>query len=160
MVVLAAEEHPLPGHEDIVEDEVGVCVSAHKSFLIILPSAEVVDGQDLLDTLVICRDSEGHGILLLVRAERPGGNDHDLVCNGCLGYVQLASPHHDAVALFFHHVQVHVRVCLLDRPFQPLALDVGLGACANQVASLEVFEPLQKILVIFGVAAVGSVGLE
>ena len=74
--------------------------------------------------------------------------------------MELASPDHDAVALFLHHMKVHVRIGLLDGPLQAFALDVGLGAAPDQVFVLETGKPFQEVLVILGLPAVELVGFK
>ena len=156
---LTAEEHPFPGNENIVEDQRGIGISVGKSTLDLLFRTDIVERQNVFDAFVISGHGKRHGIVLLVRPQGPGGNDHDLVRDGAFRDMHLAPPHHDAVFFLFHDPQIRVRVALLGGPFQAFTLDVGLRAGTDQIVTLEVFQPFEKVLVVLGGALVGFVRL-
>ncbi len=159
VLMFAGQEDPFPGDEAVVENHVGIRRARDESPLVMLPRPQVVDGHDLLQPVPVSRNGEGHGIVLVLGAQGPGGDDQDFIGHGGLGNVDLAAVDHDPVlqSLLDPHVGAGIR--LVGRAEHPVALHVGLGAAADQVFRLEAGEPLLEVLMVLGGAVVHLVRL-
>ena len=82
--MFAGQKDPFPGNEAIVKNQVGVGGPRHESAFEMLSRPQVVDRDDLLQSVPVSRNGEGHGVILVFAAQRPGGQRQDLVRHGGL----------------------------------------------------------------------------
>ena len=154
MLPFAGEEDSFPGHEAVVEYHVGIRSSGQEATLEMFPGSEVMDGNDLFQSVPVARDGKGDSVVLVLRTQCPCRHYQYLIGHRCLGDVQLAAADDDTVAQPFFDPYVSIRVRLLGGPQHPIALDVRLGAAAHQVFGLEASKPLLEVLVVLGGAFV------
>ncbi len=153
---LAAHEHPIHGHEHVLEHEQGL--AAHQAVVRLAhvdPALElaVVVGlaaEDLDDPRRVQGHGADQGVVGVLGPHELGGHDQDLVAVGRPGLMGLGPPDDDPVALTFDHAGEQVRVGLLVRGPGPVALDVGHPADDHLVGLLDVFQVFQEPLVIVG----------
>ena len=148
-----AEEHPLPGDEDVVEDDrrgvLGIPLIAAVA-AVQLPGVEARPADDMDHALRVARDGEGHGELLLPLAHGARGQDDQLVGRQRSRLMALCAAHDDPVLPFFDDAQVHVLVRLLLGAEVPVPLDVGHPGVGREVVLLHVLQEFDETLVVLG----------
>ncbi len=146
-VRLPAEEYPVPGDKDVVENGQHLVSSelmvAHvQGGPLQLPGIARLTPVNEEEALRIRRHGKGDGVVLLVLPEGHGGHDDHFLGIDHSGLVGLCPAHHHPILAPLHHAEEQIRVGLLHRPKAPVSLHVGHGPVHHQVLLLD---PLQKI---------------
>ena len=164
-IVLAAHEHPVPGHEHVVEHGEGL--AAHDGVLgvaaVDVPFQPAVfvglAAENVDDPRRVHGDGGGHGIVLVLGPQVGGGQDQHLMGIDHPRLVGLGPPDHDAVLPPLHNVDKEVRVGLLAGLLAAVALGVGHGPGHHDVGLLDILHILlQPLMVIRAVLLVDLVG--
>ena len=159
MLSFATKEDPFPRDKGIFEDGHGIGHPLFKPLFEILPGPHTGGPDYQFDPFPVPGNGKSHGPVLLFRKKRPCGHHQYLIRLGRLGVVNLTAPNHNTIALTLHHAEVGIRVLLLTGSLGSVALHVCLGTTAHQVFPLETFQPLEKILIVFGGTVVALVRL-
>ena len=155
VLIFAAQEHAIPGYEDLIEH-------AHCGGLTILvaedglvrarpPGRARDDGQ----ALRIYRYRAGDGEVAILGGHGATGQHQQLMHIGRRSDDGLGARDHHAARLLADDVHIGVRIVLLVRAQAAIALRVGHGDADGQIAVLYVFEIGTQARVVF--AAVGLV---
>ena len=152
---LAIEEDPLVGHEHVVENGQGLYTAelgiAHVHLTALpLPGVTTLAADNHVNALAVYGHSEGHRVVLVVRAHGDGGHHDDLVAVQNSGLMHLGAPYHDAVLPALYHPQEQIRVLLGVGCLGPIALGVGHGPVHRQVLPLYVQHEFFEVFVIVG----------
>lgn len=133
---------PVPRDKDIVKNDVRIGKTPTEVPLKVLPLSHIVGVNHLFHAFMVSRHGKADRIVYLFPGQCPGRYNQNFVCNGPQGNVHLAPSHHNAVALFFHKVEVCVRIRLAGRALHSLTFDVSLCATTHKV----VFESIRATL--------------
>jgi len=150
--VLAGQEDPFPRYEAVVENQIRIGQPGRESAFEVLPLAVIVNGHHLLHAVVVRGHGKRHGVVLVLLAQRAGGNHQHFIGNGGFRDVQFAAFHNDTVLGPFFDAHVSARIWLFGRTQHTVALGVRLGAGGNHVFLLKAGQPLLEILVVVRLA--------
>ncbi len=148
VLVFSGKKDPFPRDEAVFKNHIGIGRAGHEAAFIVLPRPEVMDGDDLFQSVPVAGNGEGHRVIPVLRSQRPGRQHQHLFRNRGFGNVHLAALDDDPVLqpLLDPHVRAGVR--LVCWPEQPVALHVGLGAAPDHVLVLKATQPFFEILMI------------
>ena len=125
---LPLQEHPVAGHEDVVEDgeRFGHPVPARERVVERGGGVVAVGADHQGQAARRDRHRERHGVRPVALPHRPRGEHDELVGVHAHGRVHLRAADHDPVIALLDDPQVVIRVRLVGRAGAPVALDVGL----------------------------------
>jgi hypothetical protein len=150
---LPAEEHPVPGHEDVVEHRQGLeqLVLRRDRVLERVAVAAAVARDVQGESLGGGRERERDRVVEVVLAHGPGREHDDLVGVGAARRVALGASHDDAVLVLVDDAHVQVGVVLRARALRTIALHVRLRNGEREVVvaavAVERLDPRQPFTV-------------
>ncbi len=147
MLPFARQKHPIPGHEDVVEDrDAGRLAVFGAEFRrgVVVPSGRARDDGDALR---IHRHRATQREIRIRFGHVAARHDEILVHIGGGGDDGLGAADHHAVGAPLLDVHVGVGIRLLVRPQGPVALAVGHGDSERQVLVLDLVQVVQEPLV-------------
>ena len=148
---VAQQEHPLPGHQDVVEEDQGIHLLEARPQRVVEGGAAQIEAlpADEFQAGGIVGNGEGKCLPPGVLADQvsPGRVDCYLVGYGTQGGQYAAAPHDDAGVRLLDYGQRRLAVDVVHRPGVPAALQVHQGVGQGDVVFPDMFVEAEHVLV-------------